>query len=140
MRANGSPPGGSILTTEAPIAHNLDAATGPGRFTDSVRTHTPLSGILPDFRSASAALMRTHFGTLSGALRPRRRYSRVPQAPYRAYDLLHGREFVHYLISFRGPLQASGVEVGAQDQHPPSGLAWRRSEMRSNRSPSGSPR
>src|SRR5919107_3357350 len=111
MRANGSPPGGSILTTEAPIAHNLDAATGPGRFTASVRTRTPPSGILPDFRSSSAALTRTHFGTPSGALRPRRRNSRVSQAPYRANNLFHRGEFVHYLV---GPLQTSGVEVGAQ--------------------------
>src|SRR5215212_1231358 len=122
MRANGSPPGGSILTTEAPIAQSRDAATGPGRFTASVRTHTPLSGILPDFRSAFAALMRTHFGTPSGALRPRRRYSRVSQAPYRAYDLLHGGELVHDLVGLRGHLQASGVEVGAQDQHPHLGI------------------
>src|SRR5918994_1660173 len=105
MRANGSPPGGSILTTEAPMAQSRDAATGPGRFTASVSTHTPPSGILPDFRSASVALMRTYFGTPSGTLRSHRKYSRVSQAPYRAYNLLHGGEFVHTLVDLSGPFR-----------------------------------
>src|SRR5918995_3733350 len=122
MRANGSPPGGSILTTEAPMAQSRDAATGPGRFTASVSTDIPSSGILPEFRSASAALMRTYFGTLSGTLRSHRKYSRVSQASYRANNLLHGGEFVHNLVSLSGPLQVSGVEVGAQDQHPHLGI------------------
>src|SRR5215212_5656230 len=45
---------------------------------------------------------------------------RVPEAPYRAENLIQGGQFVHYLVG--GALDVRGVEVSAQDQHPHIGI------------------
>jgi hypothetical protein len=57
--------------TEAPMAPSLDAATGPGKFTASVRTRTPPSGNRAP--SCSAAPTTTRRGTLPRPVDDQRR-------------------------------------------------------------------
>src|SRR5215207_2210022 len=101
-------PGSNPARSRSPSRVRARRASGrtsrkaPPAFPNGVRTASRITG------SLTCVMIR---------LLPRR-YLRVPQAPYRADDLLQGGEFVHYLVGVRGPLQASSIEVGAQDQHP----------------------
>jgi hypothetical protein len=59
---------------------------------------------------------RTPDGTCAARAR---RLSRTTQAPDRAENVIQGGELVHYLVGahFGGPIDACGVQGGAQNQH-----------------------